>query len=163
MNQWSHDWGWADVSSIITYMPWNAIQMEPATPAVNRRRSAHLLMECQGHSTLHFRLNEGSLQNTIELHQMLSSEQTINIILNYVRENEELRRIWPAKLSSSHHSKSSPTDWGQSEGKLKLKPWWSTMDQYIAPEWFKRKENRRRNPWRISQRLLRRGGNRDIN
>ena len=52
----------------------------------------HLLMECQDHSTLHFRLNEGTLQNTNELHQMLSSEQSINIIVKYVRENEELSR-----------------------------------------------------------------------
>ena len=52
----------------------------------------HLLMECQSHSTLHFRLNEGSLQKTNELHLILSSEQSITIIVNYVRENDELSK-----------------------------------------------------------------------
>ena len=52
----------------------------------------HLLMECQSHTTLHLRLNEGSLQETNELHQILSNEQSIKIIVDYVRENEELAR-----------------------------------------------------------------------
>ena len=50
----------------------------------------HLLMECQSHSTLHFRLNEGNLQQPKELHEILRDERTIKIIVNYVMENKEL-------------------------------------------------------------------------
>ena len=45
-----------------------------------------------GMPTLHLRLNEGNLQKTKEPHQILSSEQSMKIIMDYVRENEELAR-----------------------------------------------------------------------
>ena len=72
---------------------------------------------------LHFWLNKGSLQQTKELHEILRDERTMKIIVNYMKEKEELSgRIGPARYKSSPHSKSSQTGQGQPEGKLELKP-----------------------------------------
>ena len=100
-----------------------------------------------GMPTLHLRLNEGNLQKTKEPHQILSSEQSMKIIMDYVRENEELaRRIWPSEFSSLQvrTNRLRPI-----RRKTEKKQGWSMMDRYSAPEWFKRKENRRSNPRRI--------------